>query len=151
MAETSSAPAAAAAPASTSRAICAAVNPRSGGNKGRAVLAELTALLGAERVFDLTSELQSPGRLGEQPAAHTLQCDRRRRRARVAEQASGDGAEGDRADARRCRRLEAARVARGELLLLVLRGLASTRLDLRTRHMQNVLRVQVVAGREQRP
>ena len=73
MAETSPAPAPAPAPASTStsgsRAICAAVNPRSGGNKGRAVLAELTALLGAERVFDLTSELQSPGRLGEQREA----------------------------------------------------------------------------------
>ena len=68
MAETSPAPAPAPASTSTSssRAICAAVNPRSGGNKGRAVLAELTALLGAERVFDLTSELQSPGRLGEQ-------------------------------------------------------------------------------------
>ena len=44
----------------------AAVNPRSGGNKGQAVLTQLTALIGAEQVFDLTTEIRSPGALAAQ-------------------------------------------------------------------------------------
>ena len=48
------------------RRIVAAVNPRSGGNKGRDALADLTTLIGAEQVFDLTAEMRSPGGLAAQ-------------------------------------------------------------------------------------
>lgn len=45
------------------RCIVAAVNPRSGGNKGQAALADLITLIGAEQVFDLTTEMRAPGAL----------------------------------------------------------------------------------------
>jgi diacylglycerol kinase (ATP) len=48
------------------RRTVAAVNPRSGGNKGQAVLTQLTALIGAEHVFDLTTEMRDPGALAKQ-------------------------------------------------------------------------------------
>jgi len=48
------------------RRVVAAINPRSGGNKGQAVLAQLTALIGAEQVFDLTTEMRGPGALAAQ-------------------------------------------------------------------------------------
>jgi diacylglycerol kinase (ATP) len=52
--------------ASAGRSIVAAVNPRSGGNKGQAALVQLTSLIGAEQVFDLTAEMRSPGTLAPQ-------------------------------------------------------------------------------------
>eukprot|EP01046_Picozoa_sp_COSAG06_P079926 COSAG06_NODE_27298_length_596_cov_0.822938_1_plen_128_part_10 len=54
------------------RRVVAAINPRSGGNKGQAVLAQLTALIGAEQVFDLTTEMRGPGALAAQLQQHNV-------------------------------------------------------------------------------